>query len=60
MPPQPGQKPAPLTSAPLEELLRVIQQTQVDLERNRLALVEALRRATREVEEMRMDDAKPR
>jgi hypothetical protein len=49
-----------LTSAPLEELLRVIQQTQVDLERNRLALVEALRRATREVEEMRMDDAKPR
>ena len=59
MPPQPGQKPAPLTSAPLEELLRVIQQTQVDLERNRLRLVEALRRATREVEDMRKEDAKP-
>lgn len=59
MPPQPGQTPAPPTSAPLEELLRVIRQTQIDLERNRLALVEALRKATREVEEMRRDDAKP-
>lgn len=60
MSPQPGSTPDRTISRPLEELLRVILQTQADLERNRIELEAALRQAALEVERMRTYNAQSR